>query len=204
MKQIHLAGMSDKEQHDAVREVHIMASLDSPYVVRYFDSFLDEGLLCIVMELCDRGDLSRMIRKQKERLGTPLPEDRIWHIAIQIMIGVAYLHSQRVLHRDLKSANVFLCSNNRVKIGDLGVARVLGTETNFAKTVCGTPYYFSPELVEGFPYNEKSDIWALGCILCKYTISRSCGGMHAMAARLLGDVDRLACFRQTSTRASGR
>lgn len=72
---------------------------------------------------------------------------------------------------DLKSANVFLCASDRVKIGDLGVARVLGTESYFARTCVGTPYYLSPELCEDKPYNDKSDVWALGCVLyelCTY------------------------------------
>jgi len=163
MKQIVIADMSPAEQRASISEVHIMAALDSPYVVRYYDSFIEGGVLCIVMEYCDRGDLQRVIRKQEGRL---LPEERVWIVFLQVALGLAYLHSRRTLHRDLKSANVFMCAGDVVKIGDLGVARVLGTESFFARTVCGTPYYLSPELVEGLPYNDKSDMWALGCILC--------------------------------------
>jgi NIMA (never in mitosis gene a)-related kinase len=162
MKQINIADLAPQDQMDAAREAHIMASVESEHVVRYYDSFLDEGMLCIVMEYCDRGDLQRMIKKQN---GIQLPEERIWMILIQIMLGLAHLHASRILHRDIKSANVLLCSNNRVKIGDLGVARILGSGSYFAKTVCGSPYYLSPELVQGHPYNSKSDVWSLGCIL---------------------------------------
>jgi NIMA (never in mitosis gene a)-related kinase len=164
IKQINIHDLSTREQSDAINEVHIMASMECGYVVRYYDSFIDGGILCIVMEFCDRGDLQRLIKKQA---GMPIPEERIWIIFLQVLLGVAYLHTRRTLHRDLKCANVFLCAGDRVKIGDLGVARVLGTESHFARTVCGTPYFLSPELVEGQPYNEKSDIWALGCVLCK-------------------------------------
>lgn len=71
----------------------------------------------------------------------------------------------RVLHRDIKSANVFMKSTGEVMIGDLGVARVLGTQSQFAKTMVGTPYYLAPELCMDQPYDSKSDMWALGCVL---------------------------------------
>lgn len=95
--------------------------------------------------------MNQLLKRQKK---TPLEEPKIWDLFIQIALGVYYLHSQRILHRDIKAANVFLTAENKVKIGDLGVARVLGTETYFAKTCVGTPYYLSPELCEDKPYNE--------------------------------------------------
>lgn len=177
MKQIVIADMSPAEQRASISEVHIMAALDSPYVVHYYDSFIEGGTLCIIMEYCDRGDLQRVIRKQA---GALLPEDRVWIMFLQVALGLQYLHSRRTLHRDLKSANVFMCAHDVVKIGDLGVARVLGAESFFARTVCGTPYYLSPELVEGLPYNDKSDMWALGCILC--ACLSPCGGLPCAAA----------------------
>ena len=172
-KQINISDLTHAEQVNAAREAHIMSSLDSDNVVRYYDSFLEDGLLCIIMEYCDRGDLQRMIKKQKAA-GVAMPEDRIWLIAIQILLGLEHLHARRILHRDLKSANVLVCSNSRIKIGDLGVARVLGSGTFFAKTMCGSPYYLSPELVQGQPYNDKSDVWSLGCILCAFTGAALC------------------------------
>ena len=143
MKKIHIEDLSPAEQRDSIREVHIMADLDNAYVVRYYDSFIEAGVLCIIMEFCDRGDLQRMIKRQTAH-AAPFPEETVWNLFLQIALGVQYLHERRTLHRDLKTANVFLCSGLRVKIGDLGVARVLGTETFFAKTCCGTPYYLSP------------------------------------------------------------
>jgi NIMA (never in mitosis gene a)-related kinase len=143
-----------------------MASLSSPYVVRYFDSFNDEGALGIVMELCSGGDLQRALKARAG--GPPLAEAEVWRTFLHILLGVAYLHSRRTLHRDLKTANVFLTGGSgagSVKLGDLGVARVLGSETAFARTCVGTPYYLSPELCQNQPYNEKSDMWACGIIL---------------------------------------
>ena len=75
------------------------------------------------------------------------------------------MHDRKVLHRDLKSQNIFLMKDNSVKLGDFGIARVLGNTREKAKTMVGTPYYLSPELVESKPYNFKSDIWSLGVVL---------------------------------------
>jgi len=83
-----------------------MADLDHEYCVRYYDSFIDEGKLNIVMEYCDRGDLQRLLKNQGNK---KLKEDVIWRLFIQMALGLRYLHTKRILHRDIKSANVFLC-----------------------------------------------------------------------------------------------
>ena len=76
-----------------------------------------------------------------------------------------HLHSSNILHRDLKTLNIFLTKENKIKIGDLGGAKILENNTDFATSKVGTPYYLSPEVCEDRPYNNKSDIWSLGCIL---------------------------------------
>ena len=82
------------------------------------------------------------------------------------MPGYLSVLSLPCIYRDLKSANVFLSETNCIKIGDLGVAKLLAATRAMAKTQIGTPYYVSPELWKNKPYNAKSDIWALGCLLC--------------------------------------
>eukprot|EP00736_Rhodelphis_marinus_P002543 Rmarinus@m.19417 len=162
LKQINISCLSRKEQEEAINEVRVLSQLDNEYVVKYFDSFVDKSSLNIVMELAERGDLHHLLKSLK---GKSLPENRIWRYFIQMTAGLHYIHSKNILHRDMKSLNVFLDGKDNVKIGDLGVARVLSTDTNFARTLVGTPYYLSPELCENRPYNAKSDVWALGCIL---------------------------------------
>ena len=80
-------------------------------------------------------------------------------------MGLHHIHQLKVLHRDIKSENIFLDARGNAKIGDLGVAKVMTTQLDFARTLVGTPYYLSPELCENKPYNHKSDIWSLGCVL---------------------------------------
>ena len=75
------------------------------------------------------------------------------------------MHSRGILHRDIKTLNIFLTKENQIRIGDLGVAKILQSADNFVRSKVGTPYYLSPEVCEDRPYNSKSDIWALGCVL---------------------------------------
>ena len=167
VKKIDLEGLSSVETQAALREVSILQDLDNEFIVPYKNSFVDDNHLCIVMGYCANGDLQQFLAARK---GIVLPELQVWSFFIQAALGLFYIHSQRILHRDFKSANVFLGEQSRtlgfkLQIGDLGVARVLGSQSNFAKTIVGTPYYLSPELCEDKPYNEKSDIWALGVVL---------------------------------------
>ena len=162
MKLIVISAMNKISREEALNEVQIMSALDHPYIVKYYDYFIENKTLHILMEYCERGDLNKHIKAQA---GRPMPEQRIWKFFIQICMGLEYLHSKKVLHRDIKSMNVFLTKDDSVRIGDLGVAKVLSNTSAFARTMVGTPFYLSPELCEERPYNVKSDVWALGCVL---------------------------------------
>ena len=166
LKQIPINPNSTISQIDSVKnEAKILSSLKSKYVVEYYDSFEENNCLNIIMEYCEGGDLGTYISNyQKMNINTSLNEDFIWKVFIQICFGLYDIHKQNILHRDLKSLNIFLTKEFQVKIGDLGVARVL-QNTQYASTFIGTPLYLSPEICEEKPYNEKSDVWALGCIL---------------------------------------
>ena len=179
IKQIPLSGLSEKERNEVEQEAKILHLINSNYVVKYYDSFKENDNLNIVMEYCDGGDLNDFLI-EKKKLGQPLEEPFIWKIFIKITIGLADIHKLKILHRDLKTLNIFLKQNFDIKIGDLGVAKVL-SKNNFARTVIGTPYYLSPEICEEKPYNDKSDVWALGCILYEL-----CTFKHPFEARSQG------------------
>jgi len=155
--------MDKKEIEEVKNEAKILSSISSEFIVKYYSSFLENNTLNIIMEYCEQGDLGKLLNI-KRNLVKILNEDIVWKYFIQISLGIVYLHSKKILHRDIKTMNIFLTKNNDVRIGDLGVAKVLAG-TLFAKTCIGTPYYLSPEICQELPYNEKSDIWALGCIL---------------------------------------
>ena len=163
IKQISLEGLTDFQINQVYSEVKILSLIKSKYVVKYYDSFLENDNLNIVMEYCDNGDLCNYLNEQKMK-NKPLKEDLIWNIFIKITLGLTTIHKMKILHRDLKTLNIFLKKDMEIKIGDLGVAKELN-QASFANTIIGTPYYLSPEMCEDKPYNQKSDIWALGVIL---------------------------------------
>ena len=154
-------------------EINVMTRINSPFIVKYFDSFIESESNCqkvnIVMELCEHGDLHKLLKKRRNPSDMSkskyLNENKVWTFFIQMCLGLYYMHSNSILHRDLKTLNIFLTKENKIKIGDLGVAKILDDFENFVTSKVGTPYYLSPEVCEDRPYNFKSDIWSLGCIL---------------------------------------
>lgn len=163
-KEINLRGLKAQAREEAHQEVTLLrrVSSGSTYIVQYVESFLERESLHIVMEFCEHGDLSQYL---KARRGVLLAEEEIWKFLLQVGLGLRWLHSNRILHRDIKTLNVFLTATYDARLGDLGVARVLSEGTNFASTIIGTPYYLSPELCEGVAYNDRSDVWAYGCVI---------------------------------------
>ena len=188
IKQIPLDNLTSKQIYEVKQEAKILASINSIYVVRYYDSFEENNSLNIVMEYCDGGDLSKFLDENK-KTKILLKENLVWNIFLKITIGLASIHNLKILHRDLKALNIFLTKDLDVKIGDLGVAKML-THTKFAKTFIGTPYYLSPELCQDIPYNDKSDVWALGCILyelCTYKHPFTAKNQGALIIKILKD-----------------
>lgn len=112
-------------------------------------------------EFCERGDLGRFIKRQLSLL----PEKVVLKVFSQICLGLAYLHSERILHRDIKSTNIFLKKDMRVRIGDFGITRRLPPNKTHLTELIGTPCYLSPELLLQGAYDDKNDVWALGCLL---------------------------------------
>ena len=168
LKEIPLNLSSAADKINSVQnEADILSSLDNKYVVKFYKSFKKNQNIYIIMEYCDNGDLCTFLNRIKKRRKNEnyfLDIDFVWKLFIQMSIGLYYIHSKKIIHRDIKTLNIFLTKDLDAKIGDLGVAKIL-ENTNHAMTFIGTPYYVSPEMCRNKPYNEKSDIWALGCIL---------------------------------------
>ncbi|XP_028320352.1 serine/threonine-protein kinase Nek3 isoform X2 [Gouania willdenowi] len=144
------------------REAVLLSRMKHPHIVAFREAFEADHLLCIVMEYCRGGDLLRRIQQQKT---TCFTLDDILRWFTQMCAGAMYIHDMRVLHRDLKSKNIFLTDNGTIKLGDFGSACVLNSPKAYAHTYVGTPYYVAPEIWENKPYNNKSDVWSLGCVL---------------------------------------
>lgn len=129
---------------------------------------VEDGSLNIFMEFAERGELYTLIQKRKSQYKL-FTEDEIMNFFVQIALAVRHIHDKSVLHRDLKSKNIFVNKQGLLKVGDFGIAKVLSSSSDVAKTAIVTPYYLSPEICEDKPYNQKSDVWAMGCILYELT-----------------------------------
>uniref|UniRef100_A0A8C9EER0 non-specific serine/threonine protein kinase n=1 Tax=Phocoena sinus TaxID=42100 RepID=A0A8C9EER0_PHOSS len=163
IKEINFEKMPIQEKEASKKEVILLAKMKHPNIVTFFSSFQENNRLFIVMEYCDGGDLMKRIKKQR---GVLLSEDQILSWFVQISLGLKHIHDRKILHRDIKTQNIFLSKNGMVaKLGDFGIARVLNNTMELARTCVGTPYYLSPEICQNKPYNNKTDIWSLGCVL---------------------------------------
>ena len=136
------------------------------------------------MDFADGGDLYTKIAQSK-KLGKLFEEEQVIDWFLQICLALKHIHSRRILHRDLKTQNIFLTSKGEVKIGDFGIARILQHTYDLVHTAIGTPYYLSPEICQEKPYNQKSDIWSLGCILYEMLTLRHAFDANSMKGLVL-------------------
>ncbi|XP_017671995.1 PREDICTED: serine/threonine-protein kinase Nek1 isoform X6 [Lepidothrix coronata] len=185
IKEINISKMSNKEREESRREVAVLANMKHPNIVLYRESFEENGCLYIVMDYCEGGDLFKKINAQK---GVLFSEDQILDWFVQICLALKHIHDRKILHRDIKSQNIFLTKDGTIQLGDFGIARVLNSTAELARTCIGTPYYLSPEICQNKPYNNKSDIWALGCVLyemCTLKHAFEAGNMKNLVLKII-------------------
>lgn len=164
MKRIMIDKNDIKETQQYFNEIEVFKKLNHINLIQYVNSFIHKNKLCILMEYAENGDLSKII-KNHITLKKYISEEQIWTYFIQICRGLQYMHSKKILHRDIKTQNIFLNKNGVIKLGDFGISKILKNTYDFCKTPLGTPYFLSPEICSGKAYNYKSDIWMLGCVL---------------------------------------
>eukprot|EP00391_Amoebophrya_sp_Ameob2_P001800 CAMPEP_0179004328 /NCGR_PEP_ID=MMETSP0795-20121207/13233_1 /TAXON_ID=88552 /ORGANISM="Amoebophrya sp., Strain Ameob2" /LENGTH=934 /DNA_ID=CAMNT_0020698557 /DNA_START=391 /DNA_END=3195 /DNA_ORIENTATION=+ len=153
----------EKHRLAAKKEVQMLSKVRHPNIIRYFGSFTYKGALFICMEFASQGDMHQFIQK-RQRKQAYLTEDTLWRFGNQLVSAIAHLHAASIIHRDLKPLNVFLAEGDKVKVGDLGVSKLV-EEFDQNHTRVGTPLYLAPEQIKHQGYDFKVDIWALGCLL---------------------------------------
>ena len=167
IKQIPLTDLSEEEKKDTFNEVLILKKVNHSNIIKFLDVFKTSkpiNTLNIVTEYADDGDLSQKIEKLKQKK-SPFTEKEILNYLTQICLALNHIHKKKIIHRDLKSGNIFLTKSGLVKLGDFGISKGFKNTWEKAKTMVGTPYYLSPEIINGQPYDSKNDIWALGVMI---------------------------------------
>eukprot|EP00826_Nyctotherus_ovalis_P039715 TRINITY_DN3837_c0_g1_i15.p1 TRINITY_DN3837_c0_g1~~TRINITY_DN3837_c0_g1_i15.p1 ORF type:complete len:212 (+),score=43.19 TRINITY_DN3837_c0_g1_i15:271-906(+) len=155
--------MTEQERNETRKEAKILSVLKHPSIVNFREVFTTvSNKLCIVMDYADGGDLHARVKGNRGRF---FSENQILDWLTQMCLGLKHVHDRKIIHRDIKAQNVFLTSTNRCLLGDFGIAKILNSTRGFAKTMVGTPYYLSPEILERKHYNFQSDIWSLGVLL---------------------------------------
>ena len=177
IKTMNFKNITPKERLNIETEINLLQELKHPNIVLYKESFIDENQnLNIVTTFCEGGDLYQKIFKSQK---TYFQEKEIINALIQLLLGLSYIHDKKIVHRDIKTKNIFIQNENTLRIGDFGIAKIFNSNKNSKNTnlnkMVGTPLYMAPECFkQNKKYSYKSDIWSLGC--CIYEM---CNLKHA-------------------------
>ena len=155
--------MNPKERKSAECEVEFLRVITGPTIIKFTESFIENQNIYILMEYAEGGNLSELIAKTKAEKKR-FSEDQILMYTAQLTLSLLALHSKQVLHRDVKSQNIFI-KNGVLKLGDFGISKALQNESDLLMTKCGTPYFMPPEVCQDKPYDVKADVWSLGVIV---------------------------------------
>ena len=183
MKMIDFSLIKDPgEINLSLNEIKIIQSLNSPHIIKYYNSFINQNSLYIIMEYMNNGDLKGYINAH-QNMKKPIPEEELWELFYQCAAGLSYIHRNNLIHRDIKPANLFMTENKSIKIGDFGVSAIKKNKNfgnfqmgnNKETLMIGTPFYMSPEMFTHQGYGNKVDIYALGVTfyeMCFYSYPR--------------------------------
>jgi len=155
-----------RETNHFLLQITILRRLNHCNIIAMLDSFETDGEFCMVTEYA-QGELFQVLEDEHS-----LPEEEIRKIAIQLIQALHVLHSNRIIHRDMKPQNILIGSKQQIKLCDFGFARAIAHDSSLLRSIKGTPLYMAPELVQERPYNYKVDLWSLGVILYELAVGK--------------------------------
>jgi len=164
LKKIELREFSEEELELYENEAKLLSSINNAHVVKYYDSSKDDEFFYILMEYCEGSDLKQLIKEYKSK-NEKIDEKTVYNMIFDICLGIKEIHQKNLIHRDLKPENIFIDKYKMIKIGDFGISKLLDNNDKYAKSIVGTNNYMAPEVMKGDKYNNKVDIWGLGCII---------------------------------------
>ena len=163
-KKILIDNSLEENLDDYNNEAKILSNFNNEYIVKYYYSFQEKEYFNILMEYAGDFNLKQFILNHKKK-NQLIDENIIKNIIIQICLGLKEIHKLNLIHRDLTPDNIFINENNKIKIGDFGVSKQLNTKNKYAKTDTGKEHYKAPEIIKGEKYDNRADIYSLGCII---------------------------------------
>ncbi|KAK9051496.1 hypothetical protein SSX86_028123 [Deinandra increscens subsp. villosa] len=184
MKFISKHGRTEKEIQNLRQEIEILRKLKHENIIQMLDSFESPQEFCVVTEFA-QGELFEVLEDDE-----CLPEDEVQKVAKQLVRALHYLHSNRIIHRDMKPQNILICAGGVVKLCDFGFARAMSKNTVVLHSIKGTPLYMAPELVREQPYNHTVDLWSLGVILYELFVGQPpfyTNSVYALCGRIVKD-----------------
>ena len=193
LKEVDLSMLKSKQKEQAIKEIRFLNSFKHPCIISYEDYFQVKYkghiILYIVMQYADGGDLGRLI-KTAQQSNSYIHEDQIIDWFVQLALALKHIHDRKIIHRDIKSDNIFLMKDGSIKLGDFGVARLLNKTLDQAQTQVGTPYYLSPEICQNKPYNAKTDIWAMGALFYELIMLKhpyEAKNLHSLVVKIINN-----------------
>ena len=150
----------EEEEKDRIKNmINTINKINNEHIIKYYDTYEEDNKFNILMEYGGEMNLKQYIEHPKDEL---IEENIIKDIILQICIGIKEIHKNSIIHRDLTPDNIFINKNNKIKIGDFGISKI---NKDYAKTQIGKIRYLAPEIIIGNKYNNKIDIYSLGCII---------------------------------------
>ena len=163
IKYISFDGFDESERDKLLLEGQILFKITNKNIISFENFFYNKSRAILIMEYAEGGDLDKKIKAQM--LVGPFKEEKIISWFLEICEAIKYLHQRHIIHRDLKPLNIFLTIDNKIKLGDFGLSKVLNSSKELKKSNFGTVIYMSPEIIKDDYYSFSSDIWSLGIIL---------------------------------------